>query len=311
MWSKIFNLLFVQLFILQASVFASPGKSLSAEQLQDSVTALKKLSTDEQKRLYLSIIPLINKEDMKVVGDKDFFTSIIKNVSVEGDALIVKVAGEKARITEIDFRNLTARLNGKKFDLKRPINEQVDSLLEDAPKTSFIDFLFPSAHAQAKKPPVPNKLKVIGLVAAGAVVAVLSVGGVALSWLKLEKGSEAVTVQEVDGPSVEDLVTEDCNELKDQVKRSQLGELPQITPEFTQKVKNKHQMMEETQIQAKSLKMTQEEMKWIAEAKDCYEEVIEIIELKKAPVKDDSHRSVKEVSSRPVKKESLKQSSKQ
>lgn len=302
MWSKLLNLIFIQLFILQTSAFGSTVRYLSAHQLQESVTALKKLNSDQRKRLYLSILPLINKEDMKYVEESSFISTVIKNISVQGDALIIKMGNERARISDIDYQSWTAKFNGKKLDLRRPVDEQIESLIKLENRSSFIDFLIPSAHAQAKKPPVPNKLKVIGLVAAGAVVAALSVGGIAFGWLKLGKDSENVTVEEVEGPSVEDLVTQDCEALKSQVKKSQLGELPQVTPEFTQNVKNKHQMMEETLIQAKSLKMTQEEIKWIAEASACYEDVIEIIELKRTPVKDDSHRSVKEVYQKTIKK---------
>jgi hypothetical protein len=310
MWSKLLNLFFIQMFILQVSAFASPGKYLTVHQVQESVTALKQMSTDDQKRLYLSILPLINKEDIKLLEDPDFFISTIKNLSIEGDSLVVKVGKESARITDIDFKNFTAKFNGKPLDLKKSIKEQIETLIETETKTSFVDYFISSAHAQGTTPPVPNKLKVIGILIAGSVAAVLAVGGIAWGWLSPKKGTEAMVLQEVEAPKIEEMVTQDCNKSKDQVKRTRMGEIKHVSQEFIQSIKDKYEMMDKTISEAKKLKMAPSQMKWMSDSKSCYGEVIELIEVTNS-VNDDSNRAVKEVPTKSVKKPLDKKASKQ
>lgn len=301
MWLKLLNLIFVQLFVLQSMAIAGPHKPLPAEVLSDTVTTLKQLTPELQKQLYLSIVPLVHKDDMNLVEDIEFFKETIKNLEVKGDKVILRLRGEEAVISDINFHTLTASFNGHKFDLRKSVQENLASF-EEKQTTSLFDLIFPKAHAQSEAvKKAPSKLKVIAVLAGGAVVAILGIGGAAYGWLKKGEGEEVVN--EVQAPQVEELFQNDCKESKEQVKKSRLGQIPQITQEFVQRVKDKIQMLDKTQAEAKKMNLPNEQVQWINDSKNCYGEVIELVEKKNPAVTDDSNRTVKEI---PQKSKSVK-----
>lgn len=309
MWSKFLNLLFVQLFVLQSIAYASPGKYLTSIQLNDAVTALQQLDSDEQKKLFLTVLPLIHKEDAKTIDEK-FLNDTIKNLKVEGNNLVLMIEGEKAVITNINLKTWTAKLNGKPFDMKKSVREQLPLFIETEAKSTFMDYFISSAHAQTN-PPVPNKLKVIGLVIAGTVAAIAAVGAGVWAWVRPKKGTEAALVEEVQAPKIEEVLSTDCNEQKNIVKRSKLGEKLHIPEDFIQKIKDKIAMLDMSKSEALKMKMKPSDTKWIDDSKTCYGEVIELVELKSNSVNDAS-RAPKEVPTKSVKKpEPLKKASKQ
>lgn len=298
MWSKILNLLFIQLFVLQSFAFASPGKHLTTNQLNDAVTALHKLDKEEQKKLFLTVLPLIHKEDANTIDEK-FFNDTIKNLKVEGTNLVFTIENEKAVIADINLEKGTAKLNGKPFSMKKSVREQLPTFL-DTPKSTYLDFFIPSAHA-AETPPVPNKLKVIGLIIAGTVAAIAAVGAGVWAWVKPKKGVEAAIVEEVATPKIEEVLSNDCKDAKSQVKRSKLGEKFHIPEEFIQKMRDKIAMLDLSKAEALKMKMKPADMKWIDDSKSCYGEVIELVELKNNAVKDEIDRASKEVPTKSVK----------
>jgi hypothetical protein len=294
MWSRLFNLFVIKLFVLQASAFAIPQKPLKQAQLAAAVQALRSMSPEEQEKLFLTVIPMIHQDDIEeLTKDKNLWRETIKNLSVENDALHINIDNQTVKLSEINLINRTANYNGKSFDFRKSIKENILYMTGPVTTTSLMDFIIPQAHASWKLLLDPTKYKAWLKIAAGALVAILALVGISIPYLNIEN-TEA-TVQEVQMGDMVTQVNEDCKNTKFKIKKSKLGETPQLTTDFIQKLKSKYQALDNAVREGQKMALSKEQMKLLTDTKNCYEEAIELVSVHDPGVQDSSSRDVKEV----------------
>jgi hypothetical protein len=307
MLARFLNIFFLQILFLQSFSFGSSPQKVPLSELEDASRAIKKLNQVQLKEVYLSILPLIHHDDAKTI-DLNFFESTMKSLNVTEKGIYLKSGVEEAHVTDIDMKNLSASFNGKKLDLTKSVAENLSELFPEKKSSFFLQLLIPTAFAQSSPAEkAPGKIKLMALLVAGAIVAVITAGAIAFGWLKINKTSKQETIQEIKAPGVEEIFREDCNATKQELIKPGLGERASA---IVQRVHSKMHMLSQTQAEAQKMKQDRP-VQWIQEIKDCYSEVLEAAEKSHKGIKSDSSRSIKEVSRPAVKGASSQKATKQ
>jgi hypothetical protein len=305
MWSRALNLIYLQVFLFHSLAYGVPSHTLSTSELYKASKVIQELNYQELQKVYLNLRPLIHKDDAETI-DFHFFEKTLKSIIVTDKGLYLKSGDEEAYVTKIDMINLSASFNGKTLNLRKSVAQNLYELYPENKSTSSLDMFISPVFAQstaAEK--APGKLKLLALLVAGAIVAVITAGSVAFGWLKINKNTKEDTIHEIQAPGVEQVFRDDCHASKQELKKSGLGERGS---EVIRKVRMNIKMLSDTQTEA--LKMKQEQrMGWIQEVKNCYGEVLSMAEKSHPAIKDDSSRTIKEVPKSPANKTQTKKAS--